>query len=1020
MSGHEGWPTEEPSPSEIERIADACARFEEAWRRGERPRIEDSLAEVGPDAGSLLERLLPLELSFRLGAGESPEPEEYRSRFPASRGVVDAAFAEQTTAADASSPRRPAGPATAANLLVGILALQNGFIDHVALIGAIQAWAADKSRNLGASLVAAGHLDERQLGLLRAMAEEHRRRHGDDLARSLAAFGSLTPVFRAVGGMGDADVTSSLMTEPPSTVVADEATLGHGEGERGAGGPPGSSSSASRFQVLSFHNAGMLGQVFIALDRELNRNVALKEIQDRHASHPVSREQFVLEGMVTGALEHPGIVPVYSLGTRADGTPFYAMRFIQGPSLREKLRQFHNADEAKGGPPGEEPPTLPRLLRHFVNACNAMAYAHSRGVIHRDLKPEHILLGPFGETLVVDWGLAMPILGGSDHPSNPASSLQLPAGRESALMQDGVVVGTLPYMSPEQAEGRQSELDRRSDVYALGAILFAVLTGRAPVVGGDFATVLEKARRGDFPRPREIARDAPPALEAICLKAMSRDPAGRYDTASDLARDVERWLDDEPTTAYAEPWGVRAGRWLRRHRTAAAAAAAVLGCSLVGLVALNVQAVRANATIARERDAVRAARNEAEQNLRATVAVLDRILIPIASAGTDPKLTASIDLRKRIAAEAAEFLDLLQDRRPGDPEVRFLGALASRELATIQRVLGDPTRETYSRSIGLIRAALELNPEQRRYRDVLAETLQDAATAHIMEGRPADAESLYREALEVVADLRRRHPDSQPYRRTEARVSNTVANQRLAEGDFVEAARLAASASAIMIELADSLVPGPTDGLEAVLYQDTLGEALLEMGREGDSAAAFDQVIRRVDGLLEGAPRDQNLRFLKASALMKRARARLSDPDRALADASAAVDAFDALAREFEAIVPYREALAQALLVRSTVHEAQGRPDDARRDLERALQATEPLLAADGDRPAYASLIGRALGRLGRLDLQRGDADAAGPRLRRAAALLEKALKANPRSPADRKAAEEAAALLKTSQEPPR
>ena len=228
-SGAEG--TQGPSPSELARIADACARFEAAWGRGERPSIEESLAAAGPEAGSILSHLLPLELSLRLGAGESPSPGEYLSRFPGSRGLVEAAFADHTTVADATAaapPRPPTGAGTASNLLVGILALQNGFIDHVALIAAIRAWAADRSRGVGAILAAEGKLDDRQIRLLEALAEEHRRRYGDDLPRSLAAFGSLAPVMRAVEGMGDPEVEAGLTIEPESTVVDEEATTAHG------------------------------------------------------------------------------------------------------------------------------------------------------------------------------------------------------------------------------------------------------------------------------------------------------------------------------------------------------------------------------------------------------------------------------------------------------------------------------------------------------------------------------------------------------------------------------------------------------------------------------------------------------------------------------------------------------------------------------------------------------------------------------------------------------------------------
>ena len=163
--------------------------------------------------------------------------------------------------------------------------------------------------------------------------------------------------------------------------------------------------AGERFRIIRPHARGGLGEVFLALDPELDRQVALKELQSYHAHDPVSQSRFLREARVTGRLEHPGIVPVYGLGRHADGRPYYAMRLIEGETLKQAIERFHGA---KGAPhePGERELAFRRLLRRFIDACNAVAYAHSRGVVHRDLKPENIMLGRFGETLVVDWGVA--------------------------------------------------------------------------------------------------------------------------------------------------------------------------------------------------------------------------------------------------------------------------------------------------------------------------------------------------------------------------------------------------------------------------------------------------------------------------------------------------------------------------------------------------------------------------------------------------------------------------------------
>ena len=164
-------------------------------------------------------------------------------------------------------------------------------------------------------------------------------------------------------------------------------------------------SEGQRFRILRPHARGGLGAVFVALDAELNREVALKQILDKHADDPVSRQRFVAEAEITGGLEHPGVVPVYGLGTDSVGRPYYAMRFIKGDSLKEAIARFHE-DEALQKDPGRRSMELRKLLRRFTDVCNAIDYAHSRGVIHRDIKPANIIVGKYGETLVVDWGLA--------------------------------------------------------------------------------------------------------------------------------------------------------------------------------------------------------------------------------------------------------------------------------------------------------------------------------------------------------------------------------------------------------------------------------------------------------------------------------------------------------------------------------------------------------------------------------------------------------------------------------------
>ncbi len=315
-----------------------------------------------------------------------------------------------------------------------------------------------------------------------------------------------------------------------------------------------------RFRILRPHAQGGLGEVFIAHDTELNREVALKEIQLPYADDSEAQTRFLREAEITGRLEDPGIVPVYALGHYADGRPFYAMRLIRGESMTEAIRQIHEAKTACKFF-GESSVPIRLLLARFVVVCQTIAFAHSRGVIHRDLKPGNVMLGPYGETLVIDWGLAKASSEAAELAHGDGEPAVITKAKEVEATQAGTVMGTPAYMSPEQAAGHPELLGPASDVYSLGAILYTILTGKPPCAGANHLEVLRQVQEGRWPAPREVRKEIPAELEAICLKAMALRYAGRYPTALALATDVERWLlvaEEEPRGVWW-PFAQRAG-----------------------------------------------------------------------------------------------------------------------------------------------------------------------------------------------------------------------------------------------------------------------------------------------------------------------------------------------------------------------------------------------------------------------------------------------------------------------------
>jgi serine/threonine protein kinase len=345
-----------------------------------------------------------------------------------------------------------------------------------------------------------------------------------------------------------------------------------------------------RYRLIRPLAEGGLGQVLLARDEVLGRDVALKHIRPHLGEDANMRDRFLVEAQITGNLEHPGIVGVYAIGHDPDGRPFYVMRLIRGESLCEAIRRYHESEGSRRDA-GARTLALRKLINRLIDACNAVAFAHSRGVLHRDIKPANIMIGKYGETLVVDWGLATRLYKSRHFVAGVALTQSSPTRDQedaAAETRSGETLGTPGYMSPEQAEGRQDLMEPTSDVYSLGCTLYHILTGRAPLEGNGILEVFAATCKGDFPSPRAVHPSVDPALEAICLKAMAHDPDYRYATARALADDLERWLADEPMSAYRDPPPRALSRWLARHPRVLirglVVVVALLGLALSGIV----------------------------------------------------------------------------------------------------------------------------------------------------------------------------------------------------------------------------------------------------------------------------------------------------------------------------------------------------------------------------------------------------------------------------------------------------
>jgi tetratricopeptide (TPR) repeat protein len=796
---------------------------------------------------------------------------------------------------------------------------------------------------------------------------------------------------------------------PPPPVVLAAGTL---EGRR------------SRFRPLRPLGRGGLGEVHVALDEELHREVALKEVQARFLGDPDSVRRFVREAEVTGRLEHPGVVPVYGLGAYPDGRPYYAMRLIRGESLESAIQRFHEADRP-GRDAGERSLSFRTLLSRFVAVCNAVAYAHSRGVLHRDLKPANVMLGPFGETLVIDWGLAKVLPGTPSGPEGAAPAS--PSSGDALLTDPGVLAGTPAYMSPEQAAGDQAAVGPTSDVYALGAILYAVLTGQAPF-RSQLVAILAEVQQGAFVPPQRIKTGVPRALAAICLKAMALSPSDRYATATELAADVERWFSDEPVLAYREPLMERARRWGRRHRTLVASlgvllltttAALAVGLLLVqreqrrtadalvrvteeqqrteeqrrrteqALAQVQEEKGRTEQALERSRTAERSAAQQRRVALHTVRAVVGDILVRLKDRPDTQQL------RKDLLGRAAEGLREVERTADTAQAADHAAIRIALELGDIYLDLDDGGTERAERQyetalVQARRAGKEAPQDGELQRDV-ADALIKLGLLRLRQRQPDDALKALTEAEEI---LRRRFEADRRDGAAERDLAVSLAELASAfaeQGDRQAALRACTDAVDVFRRRRDAEPSGVQARNELAVALVKLGDVRFFLFRRREEARKeYEEGEAIAREVLRGQANDLRAQRILAVALERRAYTfaghddtaaarRLFQEDRDLRRSLADADSGNALARRELAVA--QEWLGTAALLLGDLDAARLEYEASAATRRRLAEADRNSVLAQGDRLMSCR-------KLGLLALQTGDFAAAGDHFRQGLDLL--------------------------------
>jgi serine/threonine protein kinase len=628
------------------------------------------------------------------------------------------------------------------------------------------------------------------------------------------------------------------------------------------------------FRILREVGRGGMGVVYEAVQLSLGRRVALKVLPFAAALDAKQLQRFKNEAQAAAQLQHPNIVPVYGVG-RERGVHYYAMQFIDGHTLAALIGQLRQ--QARPGPSRPEQPegpaaeTTPRLsgplsterstrspaffrtaARLGAQAAEALEHAHQLGVVHRDVKPANLLVDGRGTLWVTDFGLAQ---------------LQSQAG----LTLTGELLGTLRYMSPEQALARPGPVDHRTDLYSLGATLYELLTLHPPVPGDQRPEVLARLAAEEPAPPRRLNPALPADLETILLKALAKDPAERYASARELADDLHRFLEDRPIRARRPTLAQRAAKWARRHRRLGAAAAAFLALAVVGLAVstgliwnekrLKDEAYQAEAQQRREAEAKR---REAEEKWQYARRAVDEVFLEAEGWMVHG---AQQERLQQFLEKALKFYEEFARDRGAQPEAQLAASRAYYRVGAIQSNLGrlKQAEEAFRQGIALLEGLGPEDREKPEYQFALGLHQQDLFGLYCTTARLRDAEEAIRQALAVFTRLADAFPGASEYRAKVVECHHGLGVWQQLAGRNREAGQTFRRALELLNRLEADFPKAPFHALRAGVY-DALGGWHWYNRQPKEAQQAFGQVRPSLEQLIALSPTEPQHR-LKLAAL---------------------------------------------------------------------------------------------------------------------------------------------------------